>query len=129
MKLYIAGPMRGKPLFNFPAFGAAAAALRASGHDVISPHEMDLALGQNATSTELPFIEYMQRDLPALMSCDAIALLPGWTGSRGARLEACVAHACGLKSFYFDGTLKEEKVRVIPVPETFAATRQAEAAQ
>lgn len=39
--LYIAGPMSGIPQFNFPAFIAAAAALRALGYTIISPAETD----------------------------------------------------------------------------------------
>lgn len=39
--LYIAGPMSGIPGFNFPAFIAAAAALRAAGYTIISPAETD----------------------------------------------------------------------------------------
>jgi len=41
MRYYIAGPMSGIPAFNFPAFHAAAAALRAAGYDVVSPAETD----------------------------------------------------------------------------------------
>ncbi len=40
-KVYLAGPMRGLPLFNFPAFADAAAKLRAQGYDVFSPAERD----------------------------------------------------------------------------------------
>lgn len=41
----------------------------------------------------------MRSDLRALLDCDAIYMLPGWSRSRGARLEARVARACGLRIF------------------------------
>lgn len=41
MILYLAGPMRGIPEFNFPAFMSAAADLRAQGHIVFNPAERD----------------------------------------------------------------------------------------
>ena len=39
MNIYVAGPMRGYPEFNFPSFHAAAAQLRAAGHTVFNPAE------------------------------------------------------------------------------------------
>lgn len=41
MKVYVAGPMRGIPEFNFPAFNLAAKNLRADGHVVFNPAERD----------------------------------------------------------------------------------------
>ena len=42
MQLYLAGPMRSIKDFNFPAFNAAAAKLRAAGHEVFNPAEKGL---------------------------------------------------------------------------------------
>ena len=40
-RIYIAGPMTGLPALNFPAFHAAASALRALGHQVVNPAEIN----------------------------------------------------------------------------------------
>jgi len=42
------------------------------------------------------------RDLDALLSCDAVALLPDWSSSRGATAEYTVAKAAGLPVFSID---------------------------
>ena len=41
MRVYIAGPMSGIENSNFPAFHAAAAELRALGHEVVNPAELN----------------------------------------------------------------------------------------
>jgi len=87
--------MRGLPDFNFPAFDAAADDLRSRGFDVFSPAELDRDL--DGPGVERPFVDYMARDLPEVCSADAIVLLPGWQRSTGARLEAHVAAAVGVK--------------------------------
>lgn len=46
-----------------------------------------------------PWVEYLKADIPILLGCEAIALLPDWRESRGARLELEVAKAAGLKLF------------------------------
>ena len=48
MRLYLAGPMSGKPQMNFPAFEKAAKSLRRRGHDVVSPAELDSPEAQEA---------------------------------------------------------------------------------
>lgn len=98
MKLYLAGPMRGIPDYNFPAFHAAAARLRAKGHEVWSPAERDEQDdGFNPSTDEAkPLRYYMLYDLPAVLRSDAVAVLPGWERSTGAQLEIHVARVCGI---------------------------------
>lgn len=90
MKLYLAGPMRGIPQFNFPAFEEAAARLRGWDYEIWSPHEADLAAGEKADGPFLGMRHYMKRDMLPLLECDGVALLPGWQNSTGALIESFV---------------------------------------
>jgi hypothetical protein len=106
MKVYLAGPMRGIPHFNFPAFHSAAEYLREQGYDVVSPAEMDQGdpLLSAAIAAAGPpwdnvpgytFMDFMLRDLRALDGVEGIVLLPGWGASRGAHVELAYARATG----------------------------------
>lgn len=103
MRTYIAGPMRGLIAFNFPAFDDARDRAKAIGLEPISPADLDRASGFDETShTEVDITpdmmrEWARRDLDALQTCDAIALLPGWERSTGATAELAVAKWLGLK--------------------------------
>lgn len=88
-RVYIAGPMTGYPDCNFQAFHAAAERLAAAGWAVFNPAE------NFGGRKDLPREEYLRLDLAALAQCDAIAMLPGWEDSRGAKLEYLVAHEMG----------------------------------
>ena len=102
-KIYIAGPMSGHPDWNFPAFFEAERQLSELGYEVINPAHNDgptveLAL-QSAGDPSRPnhtWAYYMKRDLPHVMSVDALCVLPGWQNSKGAQLEVQVAEAIGL---------------------------------
>lgn len=101
-RVYLAGPMRGIPQFNFPAFDAAARQLRALGFHVISPHEedirqdkLDVTTHKDFNNPPKDFAHYMQRDLALVCSVDVVAVLPGWAASKGAALEVHVARQCG----------------------------------
>jgi hypothetical protein len=104
MKLYVAGPMRGHPLYNFPAFDAAAEILEAAGHEVVNPAELDRQIGFDpAGRGEISnkFLrDAMKRDLTAICECDGIAMLPGWEGSSGAYVEWTLARNLGLEIIY-----------------------------
>jgi hypothetical protein len=124
-RVYLAGPMRGIPEFNFPAFDEAAARGRAMGLEIISPAELDRAHGLNETGHDgkvddngLSAVcthEFMAsaawRDFKAIVGrdpsdrtlrteqnrgCDFVALLPGWENSRGARAEKAIAEWVGI---------------------------------
>ena len=120
MRVYISGPMTGKPDNNFSEFEYSAYRLRGDGHFVINPAELSELYG-TPEELEKSFramynlprkdgvlqMEYMAHesylaravmdaDLAAVRSCDAIYLLRGWETSRGAKKELAEAIAHGL---------------------------------
>jgi len=91
--IYIAGPMYGLPEKNYPSFRAAEKALLDAGHAVISPLEADRFVGKDDPE---PSREWWQRTtMRLLLNANALALLPGWQGSKGAKLERYVADCLG----------------------------------
>lgn len=89
-KLYIAGPISAHADGNRPAFDAEAARLRALGYEVVNPHEI-------VTDPTLGWAGCMREDIPHLLRCDGVALLPNWMKSKGARLEWSIAHSLGMR--------------------------------
>ena len=115
MRIYLGGPMRGIPQFNFPAFYEAARELRAAGHEVFNPAEKDDDIygtdmaKSNATGNEHVAAEKHGFDIRRTMeidctwicrNADAIALLPGWENSRGVKAEKALAEAIGIEVMY-----------------------------
>lgn len=89
MKVYISGPMTGKPDYNRAAFFRAAEALKKKGCYV--PVHTAWMVDQ------LSRVDYMRMALQMMLTCDAIYLLKGWKTSLGALQEFSVAQLCGLK--------------------------------
>lgn len=123
MKIYIAGPMRGKKWFNFPDFDWAKECLMRAGWEVISPADLDREIGFDVKSlppdtdwsdvSKLGFDlrAAVQRDVAAILDCDAIFMLHGWSESRGAKAEKAIAEWLGLMVFYqVDGYPKISEV-------------------
>jgi hypothetical protein len=119
--LYVAGPMRGLPQFNFPAFDDAAAQLREAGYEVINPAEVDRALGFDPTDphaktfTEDDYHAAMRRDIPLVMKANGVALLHGWRDSRGANIEHDIAKAIGNQAMMVEAWLHaaaKERTRI-----------------
>ena len=107
MRIYLAGPMRGYDLFNFPAFFAASITLRKLGHDVSNPAEYDMSIGLNPalaldSPNQIPFDMHdtLSKDFLEVLAADAIVFLPGWEKSTGAQAEYVVAYFSG-KEIYF----------------------------
>lgn len=100
-RIYIGGPMRGYAEHNFPAFHRAVERFRACGWETVNPVDIGAALFDN--NPAVAGGEYIRADVKELAACDAIALLPGWEKSTGARCEAVVAVTIGLP-FYDAGT-------------------------
>lgn len=93
MKIYLAGPMSGIPDDNYPAFHKAAKKLRAAGHFVLSPAELNPPKGEYRQCLSVDLIWICQH-------AEAIALLPGWEYSKGAKCEHALAQCLGIKFIY-----------------------------
>lgn len=99
-RLYLAGPMSGIAQLNFPKFNAEAARLRALGYEVVNPAELNNedpgAVFATPEDAQAHWRACMRVDIAALLQCDSVALLDGWTSSKGARLEQHVACELGM---------------------------------
>lgn len=115
-KIYLAGPMRGLPNFNFPAFMAATKQLRKEGWDVFSPAEednkrtgtdvsKDSPIGDDTILSEKYGFDWRRTALSVdlkfiCLEANAIAMLPGWETSKGAIAEISTARALGLEIIF-----------------------------
>ena len=97
--IYLAGPMTGWPDFNYPAFNAAAAALRGQGHAVYNPTEFPYDGPLEDFPIREAFSEYTR--FICLEAC-TIALLPGWEKSKGAVAEHALAVRLGLEIIHLE---------------------------
>ena len=89
-RIYIAGPMTGLPEFNYPAFNAEAARIRALGYHVENPAE-------NPAPECGTWQGYMRAALRQMLTCDTVVMLKGWGKSKGAAIEYNLAKSLGLE--------------------------------
>ena len=99
-RIYLSGPMTGRPEFNFPAFHAAASELRSRGMAVVNPAEIE-------PTGEKTWANCMKADIKALCDCCTVALLPGWEDSKGANIEARLAINLGMRVVEIETLLAE----------------------
>lgn len=110
--VYIAGPMRGYKEFNFPAFDRARDHLLEAGWFSWSPADHDRTEGFDVTGltgnedlADLGFDlrKALAKDMEIIATeASAVAVLPGWEKSSGARAEVALAHALGLPVAEYD---------------------------
>lgn len=113
-RVYIAGPMSGLPGLNHAAFNAAAAALRGAGFDAVNPVDLNPPPPANLDSLDEHqrlqlWRQCMRRDLAAMLGCDVVVLLTGWTRSRGAWLEQELAEKLGIPAWPYSEFMQERK--------------------
>lgn len=88
-KVFISGPMKGKPNNNKEAFMDAEQALRAAGFSVFNPAWLLGCTGFDES-------DFMAIDLAALSRCNYIYQLEGWENSTGATAEWQAAKWAGI---------------------------------
>lgn len=100
MKLYISGPITGVPNYQ-ENFIKAETILKQAGYEVINP--CTVVLADNAT-----WAAYMKADISLMLTCDGLAVLPGWEASAGARLEVDIAQRLNMSIKDVYGWIKDE---------------------
>lgn len=94
MKIYISGPITGTSDYQ-ERFEAAEQIINANGDgDIIAVNPVKETANIPIGS---PWETYMRACMKLIADCDAIYMLDGWSGSRGARLEYLVAKELGLR--------------------------------
>lgn len=126
MKVYIAGKMRCLPSFGAEEFRKAARVLRERDFEVVSPLEMDEAVGitvdgltgfEDLADQGFDIRSTLMADLEAvLFDVDAVVLLPGWRGSRGALAEYATARAASIPTWELTYAGKEIMLTEITAP-------------
>lgn len=90
IRIYISGPISGRPKEEYLAhFAEAAASLHTQGFKPVNPTTM-FGIFQPIFN-RVPYKYQVLIDCLALARCQRIYLLSGWSHSRGARLERTIA--------------------------------------
>lgn len=99
--------MAGKPDHNFPAFNAKARELRALGHTVFNPAEVEPESYRNISAEEAErhhnhgYRTALKQELRWICDeAEAIYHLDGWEHSKGANSEHYTGRAIGVQFFY-----------------------------
>ena len=102
-RIYVAGKMRGEPIFNYKNFFHAQVELEKLGYKVINPAAIDCArmLFGDWKFTDDKYEEVISMDLRIVRDhADAVFMLKGWPCSPGAVREIKQAAESGKKVYY-----------------------------
>lgn len=91
MRMYVIGPVTGREDRNRAAFEEARRRLGAVGHEASTPLDFVPEDAEHATAMRMSLCWMLLTG-----SVRGVALLDGWEGSPGARVEEAVAVACGI---------------------------------
>lgn len=105
MRLYVCGPVSGRPRLNRPAFERAALRLEEAGHAAILPHWF--------VPPDAEWQAAMRRCVETLVKCDGVALLADWQESKGARIECRLAKELGMQAATVDLWCGDGEVNVL----------------
>lgn len=111
-RVYISGPISGKPNLNKDAFDHEERLLREVGYDVFNPHSITRpseetlqewwAVSENVESRyrEKEWQYYMRICIGQIPLCDEMLMLPNWQNSKGSVWEHRIAHMLGMPIRY-----------------------------
>lgn len=116
--------MTHQPKWGYQAFEDGKAYLKFLGHEVVSPHDMDIngsfvdvvahhfedkdhgtwqrEFEHVQLAPNFSYEEAMKRDIEAILTCDGASFLPRWRTSSGSRNEVAVCKMIGLPLFEHD---------------------------
>lgn len=98
-KVYLSGPMTGKPDYK-ERFDSIAADLESNGHVVLNPAALPKGLAYG---------EYFPICIQMIEAAETILMLPGWGKSKGACMEHLYARTVGKDVEYFTVEAAREK--------------------
>ena len=106
--------MSGLPGLNHAAFNAAALALKAAGFDAVNPVDLNPPPPANLDTLDVNqrqaiWRQCMRRDIAAMLGCDVVVLLLGWTQSRGAWIEQELADKLGIPVWPYSDFMQERQ--------------------
>ena len=92
-KIYIAGKVTGLPQEEvIEKFAQAQKNIEALGLEAVNPLEV-------VGDWQMPWNKAMRMCIAKLTECDAIALIPDWISSKGAKIEYDIAKQLGIPDF------------------------------